>query len=101
MLLVEAHRPRATRHDGEQLDALHHAADERDVAIERARRLADDGVELGAVSRIHGVVASHADGAVAVDEPGLVPLRVAGYAKARRESDFGRKGVREGHARES
>src|SRR5450755_2297754 len=100
MLLVEAHRPRATRHDGEQLDALHYAADERDVAIERARRLADDGVELGAVARIHGVVAPHADGAVAVDEPGLVPLGIARNAEARRETDFGREGVRVGQARE-
>ena len=48
-----------------------HAADGDDVAIELARRLADDDVQLGAAAGVGPVVAAHADRAVTMRHPHL------------------------------
>ncbi len=99
-LLVEAHRALPARHHRQELDPPHDAPDERDVAVEVPRRLADDGVELGAVARIRRVVASHAHGAIAVHEPDLAATGVARGREPARESDLGRVGVRVAQLRE-
>ena len=51
-LLVEAQRAGAARQRRQQLHAAQHAAGNHDVAVELARRLADDHVELGAAAGV-------------------------------------------------
>jgi hypothetical protein len=52
------------------LDPFDDAPDKRDIAIQMARGMADDGVELRAGAGIGRHVAPNADHAVAVDGPG-------------------------------
>ena len=51
------------------LNALNHAANECDVAVQMARGVADDSVELCACARVGREVPANADHAVAVDWP--------------------------------
>src|SRR3546814_10837720 len=53
-VFVEAQRAGAARQHAEQFHAVDHAPDQGDVAVELARRLAVDHVELGAVARVRG-----------------------------------------------
>ncbi len=45
--LVEAQLAGAARQDGQPLDPVDHPADDRDIAVERARRMADHRIDLG------------------------------------------------------
>jgi len=51
------------------LDPLNHPPDKRDVTVEVARRMTDNGVKLRPGSGIGRQVATYADHAVAVDRP--------------------------------
>src|SRR6185437_9236020 len=75
---VEAELSRSTRQRREQRHSLDDASDELDVAIELARRLTDDGIELAAVAAVYIVVPAGAHHPIAVDEPLAADLRVAG-----------------------
>ncbi len=70
----------AARQGGEVLDALDHPADDRDVAVELARGVADHRVELGAGAGVRRKVAGDADRGVAVGGP----MRTALGSGARR-----------------
>ncbi len=59
-----------------------HPPDERDIAVEMARRMADDGVELGAGAGIGREIAPDADHAVAMDGPVAFDRRAAIRPKA-------------------
>src|SRR5207248_1453085 len=72
---IKTERARAARHHGEKLHAADHAADERDIAIEVARRLAYHRVEFAAVSGIGRHIAADAHHAVAVRKPDA-PVRM-------------------------
>ena len=97
---VEAHRSRPARHHRQAIDPLHDAPDKRDVPVQVARRLADHGIELGAVSGIRSIVLSDAHGAVTVHQPGLAKLPVASHGKAIGKAHLRRKRVRVGKSRE-
>ncbi len=78
-VFVEAHRIRPAPGRAEQFHALEHAADQGDVAVELARRLAGDHVQLGADAAVLVVVAAGADRTVAVRQPGV--FAVAGHGE--------------------
>src|SRR5436853_537388 len=77
-LLVEAERLGAARARGQKGDPVHDPADQGDVEVEMARRMADHGVELAAGPGIRGEVAADADIAVAMGEPGPAMFRIVG-----------------------
>src|SRR6185437_10569330 len=85
-ILVKAHRAVATRQVSEILHALHHASDQRDVAIKLARGLADHRIKFGAGTGIGCVVAAGADHAVAVHQPSLSGFWIAPDRKALAET---------------
>ena len=97
-VLVEAHVTAvvaaAAWQRAEQFYALQDTADEGDVAVQVARRLTDDDVQLGAVAAVRRVVASGAEDAVAVGNPGAVFF--CGDREAVRKADFFRPAVRVG-----
>ena len=74
------------------------AADEGDVAIQVARRLTDDDVQFGAVAAVRRVIASGAEDAVAVGNPGAVFF--CGDREAVGKADFFRPAVRIGQGGE-
>ena len=56
------------------LDPLDHAPDQRDVAVQMPRRMADDGVKLRARPGIGRKIPPDADHGVAVDGPNILGL---------------------------
>jgi hypothetical protein len=77
---------------GEEFHAFEDASDERDVAIELARRMTDHRIHLGAVT-LGRIVASGAHHTVAMREPHEVRARIARGGKAVEKSDLRRIGV--------
>src|SRR3546814_10542270 len=86
-------RAGAARQYAEQFHAVDHAPDQGDGAVELARRLAVDHVELGAVARVRGHAAPGADRAVAMRHPRLAFGRVARGGEAVHEADLRRPSV--------
>ena len=60
-LFIETERAGTARQRGEKFDNLDDAADQRDIAVEIARRLADYGIEFAAIAGIRSDIASDAD----------------------------------------
>src|SRR6185295_14573108 len=71
LVVVEAERRAAARQRGEQFHAAQYLADQHDVAIQVAGRLADDDVQLRTAAGVGPVAARHADDAVAMRHPDL------------------------------
>ncbi|KAG0732176.1 hypothetical protein G6F23_014578 [Rhizopus arrhizus] len=90
---VETHRCRSARGRAEQLHALQHAADQGDVAVQLARRLAGHHIECSADAAVFLVAAAGAQHAVAMRQPGLAGLRVLADREAVYEAGLRRPAI--------
>src|SRR3546814_20296521 len=68
-VFIDAERGRAARQARQMLDPGDHATDERDIAVEMARRVTDDRVKFGARAGVRRHVACDPNHRVAVDGP--------------------------------